>query len=87
MQVTLTKQQEEAVDRLVAAGIFSNKEEAIARSFDWLEEQARRLKALRADVQMGIDQLDRGEGKPFDPEELKRYLLDQLANEEATPGA
>ena len=32
------------------------------------------LDALRAEVQRGLDQLDQGEGKPFDDEAVKRII-------------
>jgi hypothetical protein len=37
-----------------------------------LLEYARKLRALRADIQAGIDSLDRGEGREFDMDDVVR---------------
>ena len=42
--------------------------------------QAMKLEALKADIQQGLDSLERGEGKPLDMEQIKargRQLLNK----------
>lgn len=79
MSVVLTPEQEDAAERLVAAGLFASKEDAIARSHEWLLAEAAKLDALRLDIQEGIDQLDRGEGKALDADEIKRRIRERLS--------
>lgn len=72
MNVVLTREQEEAADRLVAAGAFASKEEAVARSHEWLLEASEKLAALRQEIQAGLDEADRGELTPLDAGDIKR---------------
>ncbi len=43
--------------------------------------RAVRLDELRKMIQVGLDQLDRGEGEPFDVEEIKAEIQRRLASE------
>lgn len=72
MNVALTREQEDAANRLVAAGAFASKEEAVARSHEWLLEASEKLAVLQRDVQAGLDEADRGEFAPLDAEDIKR---------------
>lgn len=42
------------------------------------EHRQTKLNALRADIQIAIDELDRGEGEPLDIEAIKRELREKL---------
>ncbi|MDE0944596.1 MAG: hypothetical protein OSB58_19505 [Alphaproteobacteria bacterium] len=81
MNVPLTSEQEAAIERLIKAGLFSSKEAAIARSHDWLTEEAAKLEALRADVQAGIDQADRGEAREVTADEIMLRVRARLEEE------
>ncbi len=61
MDVVLTPDQDDAAERLVAAGIFASKEDAISHSHEWLCEEAVKLEEFRGEIQKGIDQADRGD--------------------------
>lgn len=63
----------EDVDTLVRAGIY-------ALQINELEDPET-LAELRAEIQIGLDQADRGETLPFDPEAIRREALLQLAKE------
>ena len=53
-------------------------DEVLAAGVRALRELTQRHAALQADIQVGIDQLDRGEGEPWDGEAMKAKLDRQL---------
>jgi antitoxin ParD1/3/4 len=57
MNVQIPQEQWDIVERMVAAGRFSSVEEAVAEGIRLLES----AEQLRQQVQMGIEQADRGE--------------------------
>jgi len=78
MNVSLTKELEQLVTVKVKSGLYRTASEVIREGLRLVEERDRlyqlRLEELRRDVRTGLDQLDRGEGKPFDPTAVKRRL-------------
>lgn len=68
MEISLTAAQVSSVERQVASGRFSSVDEAIRQAVDRLEQDEADglvgwdIGELRREVQLGIDQLDRGEG-------------------------
>ncbi|MBC8242203.1 MAG: hypothetical protein H8E30_17260 [Alphaproteobacteria bacterium] len=84
MNISLTSEQEDAIDRLVKAGLYPSKEAAIARSHEWLTEEAERLEALRADIQAGTDQADRGEVREIATEDIMQHVRERLKDENPT---
>jgi antitoxin ParD1/3/4 len=77
MSVTLSPRAEALIREKVAAGPYRSADEVIEAALDALDERER-LAQLRAMLQVGIDQLDRGEGMPFTPQ-----LLDEIEREAA----
>jgi antitoxin ParD1/3/4 len=75
MTVTLTRQHEDLVERLVASGQYEDAEEVIGQALRLLEEHER-LQQLWAKIQIGLDELDRGESVEWTPE-----LMEQLKRE------
>jgi antitoxin ParD1/3/4 len=67
MTVTLTHQHKDLVERLVASGQYEDAEQVIGQALHLLEEHER-LQQLRAKIQIGLDELDRGEGIEVTPE-------------------
>jgi antitoxin ParD1/3/4 len=67
MNVTLTPHAEALVRRQIEAGRFQTADEVIDEALGALDERER-LEQLRAKLQSGIDQLDRGESVLFTPE-------------------
>ena len=65
----------------VASGRFQSAEDVICEALRRLREHERQLDELRAELQIGIDQLDRGEGIPFDAEDIKREIRARLRAE------
>lgn len=77
--VVLTDHQTELVERLVASGRYQNASEVLREGLRMIErrdadDQARR-EALRAAVQVGIDDIEAGRYRDFESSgELRRYL-------------
>lgn len=72
MNVSLTAELETFVQKRVESGRYQTASEVVREALRLLEEKelvkSVRLEKLRADVQAGIDELDRGEG--IEAEEL-----------------
>jgi antitoxin ParD1/3/4 len=75
MSVTLTAELANRIQQKIAAGRYRTADEVVEEALQALDERER-LEQLRAKLQVGIDQLDRGEGIPFTPE-----LLDEIDRE------
>jgi antitoxin ParD1/3/4 len=60
----------------VARGDFPDAGEVIRAAMRLLDEEERQLEELRAKLQIGLDQLDRGEGVPFTAELMARIRRD-----------
>jgi antitoxin ParD1/3/4 len=78
--VVLTDHQAALVERLVASGRYQNASEVLREGLRMIErrdadEQAR-LEALRAAIQVGIDDIEAGRYKDFESfAEMERYLI------------
>lgn len=68
LTASLTPEQQEAVRRLIEAGIFASEEEAVARSHEWLRYEAERLEKLREGI--GRAAGERARGEMIDGEEV-----------------
>ncbi|SFI56183.1 type II toxin-antitoxin system ParD family antitoxin [Planctomicrobium piriforme] len=75
MVITLPKELEQFVAREIAAGKFRSNEEAVAEALWLLRSREERLDGLRADLQLGIDQMANGERILIDSPEAKDGLL------------
>ena len=60
-EVAIPDEFAEYVDREVASGKFRSDSEVVAEGLRLLQERERRRDALLSDLQVGIDQFDRGE--------------------------
>ncbi len=82
MNVSLTRELEQLVNDKVKSGLYHTASEVIRDALRLLEERDRlyqlRLTELREEVRKGLDQLDRGEGRPFHPEATKRRLRTEV---------
>jgi antitoxin ParD1/3/4 len=68
MSIQLPPDVEDDIRSKVESGLFPDAAEVVREALRLLDEQERQLAALRAKLQSGLDQLDRGEGVPFTPE-------------------
>ena len=62
----------------VASGRFRSEEEAIAEGLRLLQNHDRKLAALKADLQAGLDDLNAGNLTELDPEDIKRRGRERL---------
>lgn len=59
----------------MSTGEYTSEAQVVCEALAFLRERdearALRLKELRAEIQIGLDQLDRGDARPFDADEIK----------------
>ena len=78
---------ERFVQEKVAGGIYRSPEEVIAAGLALLQHDpdaeipSAELDELRRKIQVGIDQLDRGDHSPWTGETMKAKLRDSLASD------
>jgi antitoxin ParD1/3/4 len=76
--ISLTAEQDAFIERIVRAGEYQNASEAVRDALRMLQhrrrEDALKLKALRAHIKAGIDDLDRGDFVEVDDAELDSFL-------------
>jgi antitoxin ParD1/3/4 len=63
--ITLDPRVEARIRERVESEPYASADEVIERALTLLDEQDQQLNSLRAKLQIGVDQLDRGEGIPF----------------------
>ena len=82
MSITLTPIQERLLDRLIRTGRYSSAAEVLSVALQLLEEREQHyeqwLEETRIKVQVGLDELDRGEG--MDGEVVIERLREKLRN-------
>lgn len=89
MDVVLSPEMERFVQEKVKSGQFGSPSDVIdgalsvLRTSEQLTPEA--LEELRAEIRHGLDQLDRGEGRPWDIEELKSRLHQKLSGANGKP--
>ena len=75
MNVSLTPELENMVNEKVQSGLYNSASEVVREALRLLKEQDElrriRLEELRREIQVGIDELERGEGRAIDFEALK----------------
>ena len=78
MNVSLTPELERLVQSKVDSGLYNSASEVIRESLRLLHERDRireiRLEELRKEIQKGVDQLERGEYKIYETEELETLI-------------
>jgi antitoxin ParD1/3/4 len=83
MDVKLTPELERLVSDKVASGLYTSESEVIREALRLLKDRDElRLLAiddLRREVQKGLNQLDRGDSVPLDPERIKAEGRRRLA--------
>ena len=66
MNVSLTPELERLVNEKVESGLYQTASEVVREALRLLKERDQAREQLRADVQAGFEQLDRGEGRVYD---------------------
>ena len=82
MNVSLTPELEAFVHDKVASGRYTSASEVVRESLRLLEEREwlreRRIDELRKEIQIGIDELQRGEGITLNSEEEKEEFFEGI---------
>lgn len=85
MNVHLGETLDKFVAKLIDKGLYQSQSEVIREGLRLLKEREDlrelRLEELRREIQIGIDQADRGELTPFDVEDIKAEGRRRLALE------
>ena len=76
--ISLTAEQDAFVQEVVEAGEYQNASEAVRDALRVLQQRRKedglRLRALRAQIRIGVDALDRGDFTQIDGVDLEEYL-------------
>ena len=82
MNVSLTPELERLVNARVRTGMYSSASEVVREALRLLNDQEelrrRKLEDLRKEIQIGLDQVNRGEGVPLDIAKIKSRLRKRL---------
>lgn len=83
MNVSLTPELEDFVNKKVKSGLYNSASEVIRAALRILKEQEAlrktKLERLRRDIMIGIEQLERGEAAPLDMEEIQEEARRQFS--------
>lgn len=77
MDVSLSAQNEKLIKEKIKSGEYGSPEDVVDAALRLLDEHDKKLAALRKDVQIGIDQLERGEYTEYTDETLHE-LFDKV---------
>jgi antitoxin ParD1/3/4 len=80
MHINLSPEMEQYLQNKVSTGFYSNASEVVRDAIRRMQEEDEKLAALRAAVQVGDEQLDRGEGVAYTPERLEKITAKAFAN-------
>ena len=80
MAIAIPDEFKTAVSRGVAIGRCRTEEEAVCEGPNLLRDREQKLKALRADNRVGLEQRDAGESGILDIEDIKRRGRQRLAS-------
>jgi antitoxin ParD1/3/4 len=74
MATDLSPENEQFIQTAIASGLYHNRGEALDQAVELLKKREQLIR----DVNLGIEQLERGEGVPFDVEEIKASIRARL---------
>jgi antitoxin ParD1/3/4 len=83
MEIVIPDELKSFVSSGVASGRFRSEDEAIREGLNLLKEREQKLDALRADLQLGIDQLDAGLKQRLDVDVIKARGQELLKSQQA----
>ncbi len=73
MSTTIPCEFEQFVAQAIASGRFRSEEEAATGAFDLLQRREQKLNALRAEIQIGLDDISAGRMFPLDLDDMKHH--------------
>lgn len=78
MSETLPPDVRQFVQQAIANGEYATEDEVITQAVRVLRDITERHQKLRADVQAAVDEVDAGKGEPWNADEIKAELDEQL---------
>jgi antitoxin ParD1/3/4 len=76
LNISLPIELEKRVREHVQSGMYGSASEVVREALRihevWLQNRTERLQSLKADIQMGLDDLNAGRSTRFDAEEIKQ---------------
>ena len=83
MTIHLSGDREQLVRALIQSGRYASEDEVIAQALRLLQERddQAKLAVLRREIAVGIEQADRGELEPFDPQATLARVRSRQASE------
>jgi len=85
MTVTIPPEFEGFIDNAVASGRYRSEAELFADALRLLRDHERKWNALRDDIEIGLNELDRGDKTALDFEDIQRRGRDRLIEQSARP--
>jgi antitoxin ParD1/3/4 len=79
MNITLTPQLEELIQSKVDSGRYSDASDVVIQALQVLE-RAEQLERLRAEIQIGLDQIERGETIEWTEDTMDRLIREAEEN-------
>jgi antitoxin ParD1/3/4 len=74
MTVEIPPEYQQFVQSVIARGGFQTEVQVVSEALRLLEERDRHVEALRREIQVGLDELERGEQTEYDDESLKGFF-------------
>jgi antitoxin ParD1/3/4 len=84
LAITLPIELQQFVRNQVDAGLFATEADVIFVALQQLRDREVRLAELRRDIQVGIDEADRGQTAPLDMNEIRAELRRYVEQRSAT---
>ena len=82
MQISISGEMEQFIRAKVRSGQFASDDEVVAGALELLKETERLsdqdIETLRAEIQKGVDELNRGEGAVWNAGETKVRVMQRL---------
>ncbi len=78
MSIVLSSDSEELIQQEMQSGRYCSADEVVSQALHLLQ-QKRRHDALRHEIQLAVDAVERGEVSTWDPEEIKEELRRRMA--------
>jgi Arc/MetJ-type ribon-helix-helix transcriptional regulator len=77
MSIGISLENEQYIDSTVASGLFQDRGQALNTAIELLKRRERLIR----DVNHGIEQIEEGQGKPFDIDVIMGQIDDKLPEE------
>jgi antitoxin ParD1/3/4 len=84
MTTSVPPEYQQFVAQRVASGRFRSEEDAVTEGLDLLRRREQKLDALRADLQVGLDDIEAGRVLPLDIEDMKRRGMKRLSEQKSS---